>query len=300
MLGLLIALASAVLGAGPEELLEHHRNAGLVSADPDAASFALVWLEGPRAKAALDIVLPGSSTEVGFFYSLLPLIELANPGVRDVTFPSAIWRGRASLKAGWRWLSQDALFVVSSALEHESDHSTWPVSHPVLFRGRVYSPVYSPLQYSGRFTGAFLASDFYSLQDFAVRGDVALPIQNVEGLILSLTFEFRTFVASCNQDVTVICERFGRGLGIEPRGELVADLRLAPWISAYAALALSELNPIQALNPERRLVLRLGVHGARSEAGVFQGFFVVFTGNDTGIDRAATLTQAGFGVGWSP
>src|SRR5262249_30980398 len=93
-----------------------------LSADPDAAMFQIIARQtGLLAKVGASIPLVGlRAAEQGFALTLPGFIELHNEHGDPSVVPYRFWRGAFALEGAYRFPG----FLVSLALEHESDHPT--------------------------------------------------------------------------------------------------------------------------------------------------------------------------------
>jgi len=141
LIAVAIGLASMRVLAAPNERADAVDRAALVlrddsrsrriDASPHAPVARLLYQGSTRSWAKLALVVPiwGPPAREGLFVHLLPLIELNSNEDFGSAMPAQLWRGRLSVEGGWRWYRflagrVPAVFSLSVALMHESDHRT--------------------------------------------------------------------------------------------------------------------------------------------------------------------------------
>jgi hypothetical protein len=254
--------AAARAQSGGDDL----RRSGASSADPNTPAFGLSYRGSLRAQLGASLPLWITPRRSGVIFSLNPLLELHEPARSPQLVPSEYWRARVSLAGGAFWASEQTLYLIALALEHESDHET---------------------------------AHAYSHPGFLAQNAVALLAQGNlrhSGLVLRLSPYLRVYVLSCTRERSV-CKNFagdsafGAQLDATLEAPGFALSELVPFLSASGFGVL----PHAAVRGESHLELHLGFLYS-SRFLLMQLFALGYFGNDVGITRAQQVVQLGVGT----
>lgn len=245
-------------------------DAPVVSADPNAPRFGLMFRGAMRAQLGADLTLLGDDATPGLVLSLSPLVELHEPSGSDQVLPSQYWRARVALALGHGWQADAHRYRLSAALEHESDHET---AH----------------EYS--------RAGFLTQNALRVSGDARWVLG---ALRLWVMPALRVYALSCTRDRERCTDfkgdaSFGAQLDVTLDAAAWAFASLVPFVGVSSVGVLGR----QRVLGESHAALHLGVWTG-TPALLFQAFGLAYLGNDVGITRGLRVAQIGLGLSLSP
>ncbi len=279
----LAALAAALVGA-PEAPLEGHALA--LSASPNQATLRYQW----RGMVGVDLPVVESST-TPWVLVLSPLLESANGPTSAAPVPFELWRGRASLELGYRFVLDDApdrrALRLSVLLTHESAHETVQASAFVIVP-------------STRTSAQVLVSPSAQVHTNDV-GLRLLATQTFGDTLLGLVLTQRLHFASCTVRARG-CDDVRPGFGLETELDVVVEglaLDATRWLRPYAALSAQVIPAIQDMGLEGRVVVEAGATLDPGRLGRFRVFGALVAGHEPGLLRERAVVYGGAGVAFS-
>ncbi len=242
----------------------------VVSADPNAARFGLMFRAAMRAQLGAGLVLVGDPEQQGWALRLSPLVELHEPSGSDQALPSQYWRARVALSLGYSWRWDSHRIRIVGGVAHESDHET---------------------------------AHAYSMSGFLTQNALSIGAGTswvLEALQLELAPTLWLYLLSCTRD-RERCTDFAGDTSVGAQLDMTlaapgwAVASLVPFISVNG-LAIAERDRVLS---EGHLALHLGVW-TTSTTCTFQVFALGYVGNDVGITRGQRVARLGFGVSLTP